>query len=307
MKTIRLSNTNLDLPRVIYGCWRLADDPSGHEPAHVQSKIEACLELGINAFDHADIYGDYRCERIFGDALRQSPGLRDQMTLVSKCDIALLSGNRPGHVVKHYDTSPDHISSSVERSLENLATDRLDLLLLHRPDLLMNARQTAAALDQLIREGKVRAVGVSNFTPSQIELLEAFLEAPLTVNQIELSLLQTSPLVDGSLDHCQRTALHPMAWSPLGGGRLFDADDRSAVRVCEALRTLAHSRDMDGQEDSLTQLALAWVMTLPSDPTVIIGSNRVERIEAAAAAADIVLERQEWFTLYEAALGHEVP
>ena len=307
MKTTRLTNIDLELPQVIYGCWRLADDPSGHEPARVQRKIEACLDLGIDTFDHADIYGDYRCERIFGDALRQDPQLRDRMRLISKCDIALISPGRPSHTVKHYDTSPEHIRGSVERSLDNLATDHLDLLLLHRPDPLMDAHKTAEALDELVKNGEIRAVGVSNFTPSQVDLLAAFLEAPLVVNQIELSLLHPSPLVDGSLDHCQRTGIHPMAWSPLGGGRLFDAGDPAAARVTAALRQLAQDREIHGQEDSLTQLALAWVLALPSRPTVIVGSNRVERIEAAAGAADLALERQEWFTLYEAALGHEVP
>lgn len=307
MKTIRLTADGPELPLLIYGCWRLADDPQGRDAHRIQKKIEGCLELGIHAFDHADIYGDYRCEKLFGEVLRRSPALREQMVLISKCDIALVSPQRPEHRVKHYDTRPEHIEASVERSLANLGTETLDLLLLHRPDPLMDARATAATLDRLVAAGKVKWVGVSNFQRSQVELLRAFLKAPLICNQIELSLLQTRPLIDGTLDHCQQSGIHPMAWSPLGGGRLFDQTNPQAARIVGALRSLATERGMPANDESLTQLALAWILSLPARPSVVIGSNRLKRIRSAVQAAAVELDRQSWFALYEASLGHEVP
>ena len=301
------AESGLEFSRLVYGVWRL-DDAEGRSSAEVErlaeERIETCLELGITTFDHADIYGDYRCEKLFGAALGNNPSLRDRIELVTKCDICLLSESRPGHRVKHYDTSPEHIERSVETSLKNLATDRIDLLLLHRPDPLMDAARTAAALEQLVASGKVLHLGVSNFTPSQFELLQARLDRPLVTNQIELSVLRTDPLLDGTLDQAQRLGRAPMAWSPLAGGELF-GDNPQAERVRGALQRVGSRHGLDS--GSLDQVAIAWLLQLPSRPLPIVGTQKLDRLESAAKACDLELERQDWFEIYEASLGQEVP
>ncbi len=301
------SGAELSLPAVTYGCWRLADDPAGTEPAIVQKKVETCLEHGISAFDHADIYGDYRCEALFGDLLAQQPQLREQIQLISKTDIALVSASRPEHRVKHYDTSARHIEESVERSLRNLRAETLDLLLLHRPDPLMDADETAHALQALFESGKVTHFGVSNFPSSQFELLQARLDLPLVTNQIELSLLEHAACTNGTLDFLAQHRIAPMAWSPLGGGRLFTGSSDRIRGVRSVLDALAVERELEVSDRSRMQLALAWILRLPSQPIVVIGTNKSQRIAASAEASEIELSRQEWFRLYEAALGQEVP
>ena len=299
---IALTPEGPELSRLLYGCWRLGDDPEGSGPARVRAKIERCLELGITSFDHADIYGDYTCEALFGAALAEAPELRARIELVSKCGICLVSEARPEHRVKHYDTRPDHVRASVERSLENLRTDYLDLLLIHRPDPFCDYDELGQVLSELQAAGTVRAVGVSNFTPGQLELLAARCEVPLVTNQIELSVLHPEPLIDGTLDACQRLPIRAMAWSPLGGGRLFSGDDPQAQRVRAALQSLAEAKGC-----GVDTLAYAWLLAHPARVLPVIGTNKLARIEAAAAACDVTLEQQEWYQVYEAALGAEVP
>ena len=296
--------TPLLVSELAYGCWRLDDDPAGSDPSRILQKINTCLELGITTFDHADIYGDYRCEALFGKALSERKSLRDQIELVTKCDICLLSPARPDHRVKHYDTTPQHIRTSVETSLRNLGTDHVDLLLLHRPDPLMDAAATAKVLDELVQSGKVGHLGVSNFTPPQFDLLQSQLAQPLVTNQIELSVLETTALIDGTLDQSQRIGSRPMAWSPFAGGALF-ADSGQALRVRTALERVGTRHGLAA--DQSDQVALAWLLRLPSRPVPILGTNRVERIERAARACQVHLNRQDWFEIYEASLGHEVP
>lgn len=306
MERVRLADgvPSPELSRLVYGVWRLADDPAGCTPAIVEKKIEACLELGITTFDHADIYGRYRSEKLFGAVLASRPDLRRQIELVGKCDICMISEARPEHRVTHYDSSPEHVRRAVEGSLANLRTDHLDLLLLHRPDPLMNAEETASELQSLVRNGKVLHLGVSNFTPPQLDLLQSRLDLPLVTNQIELSVLSVDALRDGTLDQSQRLSRRPMAWSALAGGALF-GDDPRAVRVREALSRVA---DRIGRDPSqIEPIAVAWILRLPSGPLPILGTNRTDRIERAARACSITLERQDWFEIYEASLGCEVP
>lgn len=294
--------TTLELSQMAYGVWRLSEDEKGASPARVRAKIDACLELGITTFDHADIYGGYSCEELFGKALAEEPKLRDRIEIVTKCNICLVDSARPGHRVKHYDTSEDHIRTSVERSLRNLATDRIDLLLLHRPDPLMDAKETAQAITELHQEGKVLAFGVSNFTPAQVDLLRMRLDLPIVANQIEFNPLHIAPLIDGTLDHCQLHRIQPMAWSPLAGGRLFTHGDAGVARVQSVLERVAQRVDLP-----MDAVALAWLQRHPTRPIPIIGSNRVERIRSAARAIDLDMDRQSWFEIYEAGLGREVP
>src|SRR5690348_16403055 len=215
----------LTLSPVVAGLWRLASW-SLDVPARVRW-IEQALELGITSFDHTDIYGDYRAEALFGEALAAAPGLRSRLQLVTKCGIRLQSAERP-YRLNHYDSSSGYVRAQVEQSLRNLRTERLDLVLIHRPDYLMDAPALAEAFGALSREGKVAHWGVSNFSVSQFALLEQ--HHPLLTNQVELSPLALAALDDGTLDQAQQLQLRPMIWSPLGGGRLFQPEDPQALR-----------------------------------------------------------------------------
>ena len=259
----RLHPDGPELSRLVWGAWRSVGTPETDTPTKLARLIEACLELGITTFDHADIYGGYRAEALFGAALREWKGLRSRIELVTKCGIALVGSERPAHRVKHYDSSGAHIRHSLEASLRLLGTDHVDLLLLHRPDPLMDADETAGALEQLVHAGKTRAVGVSNHTPAQIDLLQARLAIPLVTNQVELSLMQPAVLFDGMLDHAQLRRMAPMAWSPLGGGSLFARSTPQAQRVGPALdRVRARAR----RRRRLRRPGLAPAPAQPADP-----------------------------------------
>ncbi|MBL8327695.1 MAG: aldo/keto reductase [Rubrivivax sp.] len=262
--------------------------------------IEQCLELQISSFDHADIYGDYRVQGLFGEALALQPGLRKRLQLVGKCGIRLLSSARPAHRVKSYDTSAAHIIASVEQSLRELRTDRLDLLLIHRPDPLMEAQEVAQAVHALQRAGKVLHFGVSNFTPAQFELLHAAL--PLATNQIELHPLHREPLHDGTLDQLQRLQRRPMIWSPLAGGRLLHGEDEAAWRVRHALQSVAQRLQRDP-----AVIALAWVLRHPSRPVPVTGSREVGKLQQATEALSFRLSAEDWAALWQAGAGHELP
>lgn len=290
----------LALSRIAYGAWRLAesDDPG---PKATRAKIDACLAQGITTFDHADIYGDYRCETLFGEALRADRSLRARMELVGKCGIQLLSSSRPNTRVKHYDTTAAHVRASVERSLENLGVEHLDLLLIHRPDPLMDHRALGACLDGLVAEGKVRGLGVSNFMPWDFELLQSAMKNPLLTNQIELSLLHTLPFIDGEVALQQRLGKPIMAWSPLGGGRLH-GDEPAAQRLAPLLRAKAEAHGTD-----TTAVALAWLLHHPARIVPVVGTNKLDRIRTLARACDVRFDTQGWYELYSAAQGREVP
>ena len=292
---------SLNLSPFIAGYMRLNE--WGMSPQELLGFIEAHLDLGVTSVDHADIYGDYQEEQLFGRALQLKPDLRQRLQLVSKCGIQLLSTNRPENRVKHYNTSRAHIIKSVENSLKNLHTDYLDLLLIHRPDPLMDLDEVALAFETLCDQGKVLHVGVSNFNPAQFELLQSRLSMPLVTNQIEFSPFNLTVLEDGTLDYCQRLRLSPMIWAPLGGGRLFAGDDPRSQAVRSTLERLAENYDAAG----IDQLVLAWVMRHPSRPKPILGSRNLQRIASAVAAQNIELDRQDWFDILHAATGRDVP
>jgi len=303
MERVKLSPQGPEVSRLAYGVWRLAEDSAGTSPTRIAAKIEACLDCGITTFDHADIYGGYVCEGLFGAVLKAQPALRRRLEIVTKCDINAPGPNRPGARIKHYDATAPAIERCVERSLRELGTDYVDLLLIHRPDWLTRADDTAAALNRLIKAGKIKSAGVSNFSASQFELLNTFVDQPLVTNQIEVSLLQGKALFDGTLDQCQRLGILPMAWSPLAGGRFFDLNDAAAGRVRVAAAALGERYG----HASVDQLALAWILALPSRPVVILGTNDIARIQSAARSAAIILDRQDWYALWTAAAGSEVP
>jgi predicted oxidoreductase len=295
---VPLSANGPALSDVVAGAWRLA---SWHLDVAARVRwIEACLDLGVTSFDHADIYGDYQVETLFGEALAAAPGLRERLQLVTKCGIKLVSPHRPAHAVKSYDVSPAHVVASVEQSLRALRTDRVELLLLHRPDLLMEPDALAETFVRLREAGKVLHVGVSNHAPSQLALLHR--RHPVATNQVELSPLALGVLHDGSLDQCLDLGLRPMIWSPLAGGRLFTSHDERTRSVRAALTTLAERHGT-----TPATVAYAWVLRHPSRPLPITGSRRVEAVAEAVAALALRLTAEEWYAVWEAGAGREVP
>ncbi|MFT6531252.1 MAG: putative oxidoreductase [Limimaricola cinnabarinus] len=296
MNRIEISK-DVALSRLVYGMWRIADD-TDTSPAHVRAKIDACLEQGITTMDQADIYGGYGAEAVLGVALKEDPSLRERIEIVSKCGIVAPMGRHSDKRVKHYDTSRAYIEQAVETSLRDMGTEYLDLLLIHRPDPMMDHRETGAALDALVASGKVRSVGVSNFRPWDVELLESAMETPLSTNQIEISLKELSPFTNGDLAYHQRRGIPLMAWSPLGGGDLMTGQGP----VAERLDAIADAQGVDR-----AAVAVAFLLAHPAGILPVLGTNNVERIAKISDALKVSLDRQDWYTLYEAGLGTEVP
>jgi predicted oxidoreductase len=286
---------DLSFSRIVYGMWRLGDDPDT-SPAHVQAKVEACLNQGITTMDQAAIYGGYTAEAILGAALKAAPGLRDKIEIVTKCDIVAPVGRHAGARGKHYDTSAAHITASVEASLREMATDRIDLLLIHRPDPLINPDETGTALDALVASGKVRAVGVSNFRPWDMDLLQSRMSARLVTNQIELSLSAHEAFVNGDLAYLHQHRIAPMAWSPLAGGELA-----KAAGLREKLDALGAESGTDW-----SAVAVAWLLHHPAGILPVMGTNTLSRIARIADALRVPMDRQTWYELYTLALGREV-
>lgn len=294
---------SVSLSRLVFGAWRLLDQPQRPTAGDVARLIAAAIDHGMTSFDHADIYGGYQVEAAFGEGLADWRGDRSKIELISKCDIMLKSPQRPHNRLKHYDTSAAHIVASVERSLKNFATDYLNVLLIHRPDPLMDADDTAAGLEKVVKDGKVRAVGVSNFLPSQLDLLRSRLSIPLVTNQIEMSVLQVAPLYDGTLDHAQQHRYSPMIWSPLGGGSLFTGQGEREERLRSTLQEVA------GQTVAadISAVALAWLLRHPSRPVPVVGSMKLERLAGLARSLEVELDRQQWFDILRASEGREQP
>jgi predicted oxidoreductase len=296
-----LSKHGPDVSRIVQGLWRMAE--WNKRKREVIDLIEVCLEQGITTFDHADIYGDYTCEDRFGSALAQTRIERSTIQLVTKCGIKLVSANRPQHKMKSYDTSCSHIIASVENSLKCLRTDYIDLLLIHRPDPLVDPREVNEAFVRLRQSGKVHTFGVSNFLPSQFEMLASKLDVPLVTNQIEYSVMNLAAHADGSIELCQRLDICPMAWSPLGGGRLFGGDSDRATRLRETLTRIG--RDVGGA--SVDQVALAWILRHPVKFVPVLGTGNPARIRKAVEALGIELSAEQWFEIRRDSLGQDVP
>ena len=296
MQRITLSDS-LSVSRIIYGLWRHTDDQN-ISSQKLQSKIEACLDQGISTFDQADIYGGYSSEALLGETLKQAPHLRENMEIITKCDIVAPIGIYSDKRVKHYDTSAQHINFSVERSLCQMAIDQIDLLLLHRPDPLMDAQETGSVLDALVASGKVKGIGVSNFKPWDIDLLQSCTQNRLLTNQIEISLLHNSAFTNGDLAYLQQHKIAPMAWSPLGGGALFK--DKQTP-LWQKLNSIAKSYNVQP-----SSVATAWLIRHPATIMPIMGSNDLQRIKRLSEALSFDLSREEWFELLQIATGKEV-
>ena len=293
----RVTLGTIELSRLVYGMWRLGDD-ADTSPAHVQAKIEACLAQGITSFDQADIYGGYTAETLLGAALRAAPALRAQMQIITKCDIIAPVGRHSGARVKYYDTSAAHINASVEASLREMAIETIDLLLIHRPDPLMDPLETGAALDALVAAGKVRAVGVSNFRPYDVALLQSGMQSALVTNQIELSLMAHQGFTNGDVAYHQQHRQPLMAWSPLAGGQLLSQAD---TKLRDRLAAIGAEHDTDW-----SAVAVAWLLRHPAQILPVMGTNSLARIASLSDATKIAMDRQTWFELYSLALGREV-
>ncbi|AMF92923.1 oxidoreductase [Vibrio fluvialis] len=298
---VTIASQGPEFSELVQGYWRLGE--WGMTAQERLTFLKQHLELGITTVDHADIYGNYECEQLFGEALALEPSLREQLQIVTKCDIKLCSAKFPERKINHYDTSAAHIYQSVNNSLERLRVNEIDVLLIHRPDVLMDADEVAEAFTELHKVGKVKHFGVSNFSPAQFELLQSRLGKPLVTNQVEINPLNFDVAHDGTLDQMQMLRTRPMAWSCLGGGAIFKGDSEQAQRVRAVLEEL---REELGAE-SIDQVIYAWVRALPSKPLPIIGSGKIERVQAAVDALDLTLSREQWYRVWVASKGHGVP
>ncbi|TMX47139.1 aldo/keto reductase [Vibrio sp. Hep-1b-8] len=282
---------------MIQGYWRMAEWGMNTQQQH--AFVQQHLELGITTVDHAPVYGpDSACEKMFGQVLALDSRLRDQIQIVSKCGIYRGEGKQ----VNHYNSSKAAIIESTEQSLRRLNTDHLDVLLLHRPDLLMDADEAAEAFAQLNSAGKVKHFGVSNFTPDQFALLQSRLDVPLITNQIEINPVNLQVTEDGTLEQLQKQRVQPMAWSCLAGGRIFSYSSEQACRLRDTLSEV-------GQEigaDCIDQVIFAWVMRMPARPVPIIGSGNIQRVKTAVGALQLELTHEQWYRIWVASKGHGV-
>jgi predicted oxidoreductase len=301
MPRIQIAPNGPTFSRMVYGTWRMLDDaPSAQD---INRRLNLCLDLGITTIDGAEIYGGYAQEAALGAGLALSPGLRDRLELVTKSGIYIPHPSAPGRRIAHYDVTAKRLTECADAALQRLGTDRIDLFLVHRPDWLTSIDDTAEGLNALLVSGKIGAAGVSNYSPSQYAALNSRMAQPLVTNQVEFNLLHMDPIYDGTFDQAQTERARPMAWSPLAGGSLFDASSAAGQRLAAEARLIAPKYG----DATLEQLAYAWIMAHPSQPLPVIGTNRLERITSAAKAAEIVLEREDWFGLWVAAKGHGIP
>ncbi|MDP5101948.1 MAG: aldo/keto reductase [Nonlabens sp.] len=297
---IALSDS-LSLSRIVHGMWRLNDwNMSSEELRHF---VHQAMDLGITTFDHADIYGNHTCEALFGNAVGDDKALRDSMQLVTKCGIKLTTDKFPERKVKYYDYSESYIISQVEQSLENLKTDRIDLLLLHRPSPFMDGHEVASAFDKLHASGKVLHFGVSNFLPLQFDSLQSYVNQQLLTNQIELSVAALEHFENNNLDYLQAKRIKPMAWSPLAGGSLFHPKTEKEQRLQHILQEIAAENGID----SIDKVMYQWLLMHPAGILPIVGSGNIDRLQIAVDSLDVKLTNEQWFQIYIASQGHDLP
>ena len=292
MERVNLSSSS-SISRIIYGMWRLVDDINTSSK-HIINKVNLCLDQGITSFDQAAVYGLYSAEALFGEVLKVNPSLRHEIEIVSKCGIVNPSDRYAGVSVSHYDTSREHIFNSVDASLKNMATDYLDLLLIHRQDPFLDHHETGKALDDLIKSGKVKEVGVSNFKPWDFTLLQSAMKSHLVTNQIEMSLAATDSFTNGDLAFHQERATTIMAWSPLGGGKLMK--DKGILG--KALKKIAVNQNVD-----IAAVAVAWLLAHPARICPVMGTNNLNRIAKISDAMNVKMDRESWFELYTASFN----
>ncbi|MEO5683550.1 MAG: aldo/keto reductase [Chitinophagaceae bacterium] len=295
MQKIYLSDSGPKVSPAIYGFYRWTTEAPDTQ-ASMEKIVNLCLELGINTFDHADIYGSYQCEEIFGNLISAKSFKREDIVLFTKCGLRLPGANQPGVRVKHYDTSREHILKSVDNSLRNLKTDYIDIFLLDHLDPLSSLEETALTLAQLKDSGKVKNIGVTNFSVFQHQLLASYLRVPIVTNHIELNLLNTVALDNGQVDYIKQRYMRPLASAPLAGGRIATGTDPEAIRVRRKLVEIAAKYDAD-----IESIAVAWLVKFGALP--LIGTTNEQRIRNIVNAFTIDLDRQDWYELYAASRG----
>lgn len=291
--------------RLAYGCWRLADN--GEDVG--RRALFAALDSGYRLFDHADIYGNGQAEIIFGNAIKESTALKETSIVATKCGVRKAGDSDPSAPYR-YDQSKEYIIKSCENSLRRLQLETIDLYQLHRIDHLGEPEEVAAAFDQLRDQGKVRYFGVSNASPQQFELYQSCCSQKLISNQVEISLLQTQRLEDGTLSYCLQNHVTPMAWSPLAAGKLTGDVRRvlghqecyDPAGVAEVLLDISAAYQVTSAD-----LAIAWLLRHPSKIIPIVGSITPDRIKSLRKALDVNLSREEWYRLLAGARGNSLP
>ncbi len=286
MKKVYLSDSGPKVSEAIYGFWRWENLENTTQ--QMEQIVNLCLELGINTFDHADIYGDGSVEEHFGKIISNKSFKREDIVLFSKCGIRKSTNGK----VTYFDNSRDYIVESVNSSLKKLQTDYLDIFLLNQWDLLADPEQTAMALAEIVNSGKVKHIGVANFTAFQHQLLASYLTVPIVTNHIELNLMNISAIEDGRLDLIKQSFSKPLAWAPLAGGEILDGHNGKSAIIKAKLEAIGEKYNAN-----VEQVAVAWLMQLGTLP--IIGSLSEARIRNAASASEIKLEREDWYDIYQ--------
>lgn len=294
MEKIYLSDSGPKVSPAIYGFYRW--EGGDITETKMESIINLCLELGINTFDHADIYGGYQCEELFGKIVHNKRIKREDLVLFTKCGVNIPHPSRPDIRVKYYDTSREHILKSIDNSLKKLRTDYIDVFLLNHLDPLSNLEETAVTLQQLKDSGKVKNIGVVNFSVFQHQLLSSYLRTPIVTNHIELNLLNTTAFDNGQVDYIKQRYMRPLATAPLAEGRIAVGTDFLAERVRKKLEELSPKYDAD-----IESIAVAWLIKLGALP--LIGTTNEQRIRNVAAALRINLDKQDWYDLYATSRG----
>jgi len=289
MKKVSLSDSGPKVSEAVYGFWRWTDE-GVQTTSQIEKTINLCLDLGINTFDHADVYGDFTIEEHFGKIIQNKSFKRDDIVLFSKCGIRKANNDK----LTYYDTSHNHIINSINGSLKRLKTDYVDIFLLHQSDFLTDPEETAGALAEVVKSGKAKHIGVANFTVFQHQLLASYLRIPIVTNHIELNLMNTTAVEDGRIDFIKQSFSKPLAWAPLAGGKILNGTDEKAVRLRAKLEEVGKNYNAN-----IEQTAVAWLMKLGTLP--IIGSLSETRIRNGASASEIRLSNEDWYDIYQVA------
>ena len=300
MNQINLTD-DFALSRIVHGQMRIPEWKLSTQ--EFLGLMEKLIELGVTSFDHADIYGNYSCEAILGDVISLKKSLRNEIQIITKCGIKLISDKFPGRKVKHYDYSYDHIVASVNNSLTNLRTDHVDLLLLHRPAPFFDPDAAAKAFYTLKKDGKVLHFGVSNFTPGQFEMLSSYTDEKLVTNQVEISPYCLEHFENGNIDFFLKERIKPMAWSPMAGGRLLNPHDEKGPRVLRVLLEVTEELNAG----SVDKVIYAWLLKHPVSMMPVVGTGKIERIKHAVDALNIDMTLEQWYKIFIAARGKELP
>lgn len=324
MNKYLIPHTDLEVSKIIYGCMGIGgswdDDPLSEDViSNAIDSVSTALEYGITIFDHADIYAKGKSELVFGKVLKEIREARDNMIIQTKCGIRA-EGTPNTNSPTRYDFSHEHIMNSVDGSLSRLGIEQLDILLLHRPDPLMEPDEVAKAFDELYKNGKIRYFGVSNFNPGQLALLQNSLDYPIIVNQIEISLTHHHVINDGILanqlsgkyaaatgvlDYCRLNNIQVQAWSPVDQGKIFNPLESAEANVKELAKQIAVYANE--KETSKEAIALAWLLKHPAGIQPVIGTTNPQRIINSCKANEVVLSREEWYNLFSIARGNSVP